>query len=81
MTSIKRIVFYTVGLGLAISVIPEKVLSCPVCYGDPDSNIVSSIFVGMFSLLGILGVILGGITVFFYRMNERQKLNSNLNSR
>lgn len=81
MRSIKKIASYTLGLGIALSVIPEKVFACPVCYGDPDSNIVGSVFAGMITLLGMLGVIFGGLGVFFYKMNEREKLNTNINSR
>lgn len=84
MTPIRQTVFRSIGLGIAILFISEELFACPVCFGDPDSNITSSIFAGIFSLLGVAGVVFGGIGVFFYRMNERQKLisiNSNLKSR
>lgn len=84
MTPIRQTVFRSVGLGIAIFLFYEEAFACPVCFGDPESNITSSIFAGIFSLLGVAGVVFGGIAVFFYRMNERQKLisiNSNLKSR
>ena len=84
MTPIRQTAFRSLGLVIAIFVFYEEAFACPVCYGDPESNIVSSIFAGMFYLLGVAGVVFGGIGVFFYRMNERQKLisiKSNLKSR
>lgn len=84
MNPIRYIVSRTIGLGIAILIISEELFACPVCYGDPESNITSSLFAGIFSLLGVAGVVFGGLAVFFYRMNERQKLNSknsNLNNR
>ena len=84
MTLIRQTAFRSIGLGIAVFLFYEEVFACPVCYGDPESNIVSSIFAGMFYLLGVAGVVFGGIGMFFYKMNERQKLisiNSNLKSR
>jgi hypothetical protein len=60
------------GVILSLGLNPAPVLACAACYGQSDSPLAAGMNYGILSLLGIVGVVLGGIATCFFRMARRQ---------
>ncbi len=51
---------------LALSVlVPGSAWACAACYGQSDSPLAQGMNWGIFSLLAIIGLVLGGVASFF----------------
>ncbi len=50
---------------------PETVLACSACYGQSDSAMAKGMNWGIFSMLGVIGCVLGTVTVFFVHIGRR----------
>jgi hypothetical protein len=67
------------GIGVAMSAIslvyhPQVLLACAACAGQSDSKMAQGMNWGIFSLLGIIVVVLGTITAFFIYLARRSAL-------
>ena len=53
----------------------DPAAACSVCYGatPPDSPLITSAKLGVFLLLGITGLLLGGFTRFFFYLRNRAR--------
>ena len=49
----------------------ESVLACAACYGQSDSPLAQGMNWGIFTLLGMIGFVLTGITTFFVVINRK----------
>jgi hypothetical protein len=47
------------------------VLACAACYGQSDSPLARGMNWGIFTLLGMIGFVLTGITTFFVVINRK----------
>jgi hypothetical protein len=62
------------GLALGVGVLPRAVLACAVCYGASDAGQTRGMNMGMFTMLGVTGVVLasfGGMIFCFARRARR----------
>ena len=50
---------------------PGAVWACSVCYGDPDSGMAKGLVWGDGELLGVVMLVLGGITTFFVYLAKK----------
>jgi hypothetical protein len=49
----------------------ESVLACAACYGQSDSPLAEGMNWGIFTLLGVVAGVLGGIALFFVHIGRR----------
>ena len=56
---------YLLALGAALLLHPSGALACAACYGASDSPMASGMNWGIFSLLGVIVSVLGGVASFF----------------
>jgi len=52
-------------VALAGVFIPHSLLACAACFGQSDSALAKGMNMGIFSLLAVVVVVLGGIASFF----------------
>ena len=50
---------------------PQSLLACAACFGASDSNQAKGMNMGIFALLGVIVVVLGGIASFFIYLARR----------
>lgn len=71
----RRTVLVTFVLALSV-VFSDVVKACPSCYGDSSSSEVIGMQWAIFSLLGVTGTVLVGVSAFFLYLRKRaQELN------
>jgi hypothetical protein len=56
---------------LALALSPSSLLACAACYGQSDSPMAQGMNWGIFSLLGVIGLVLGGVATFFIYLARR----------
>ena len=56
-----------------VSLIPDTVLSCPVCFGDKASAEVEGAKWAILFLLGVTGTVLSGVASFMIYLRKRTK--------
>ena len=49
---------------------PDSLLACAACYGQSDSPLAKAMNWGIFTLLGVVVCVLGGITLFFVHVGR-----------
>ena len=54
--------------------VPRVALACPVCFGQSDSPMAQGVNMGIFFLLGVVGVVLAGFAVFFVYLARRARM-------
>jgi len=50
---------------------PASAWACSACFGKSDSAMAQGMNWGIFSLLAVIGVVLGGVTSFFVYLGKR----------
>jgi len=65
--------FKTLAAGLLLALVfsPNPLFACAACYGASDSPIAKGMNWGIFSLLGVVAVVLGSIATFFVFIGKR----------
>ena len=58
-----------------VSLVPDIVLSCPVCFGDKASAEVEGAKWAILFLLGVTGTVLSGVVSFMVYLRKRTKMN------
>src|SRR5437899_7250947 len=58
-------------LPFCVAVLPQSLLACSACFGKSDSNLAKGMNMGIFALLGVVAVVLGGIASFFVYLGRR----------
>lgn len=64
----------TAAMMLAAGMIPRALLACAACYGDPNAPQTHGMNLGIFTMLGVTGVVLasfGGMIFCFARRARR----------
>ena len=67
----RRLRTWLAGLLLGIAFQPASLLACAACYGQSDSPLAVGMNWGIFSLLGVIACVLGGITSFFVYLGRK----------
>ncbi|MEO8167919.1 MAG: hypothetical protein ABI623_06710 [bacterium] len=65
-------------LSAVVHLVPQALMACPSCYGDPSSSEVAGMKWAIFSLLGVTGTVLVGVSAFFLFLRKRAKELNNL---
>jgi len=50
---------------------PASVFACAACYGASDSPLAKGMNAGIFSLLGVVALVLGGFASFFVYLGKK----------
>lgn len=53
---------------------PRLALACPVCFGQNDSPLAKGVNMGVFFMLGVVGMMLGAFATFFIYLSRRARL-------
>ena len=59
------------GLVVTLALKPHLLLACAACAGQSDSAMAKGMNWGIFSLLGVIGVVLGGVVSFFVYLGKK----------
>jgi len=63
--------FFLLCAGLGMVLFPQTVSACAACFGKSDSKLALGMNMGIFSLLGVVVCVLGGIAAFFIHLAKR----------
>jgi hypothetical protein len=58
---------------LALAVLPRAAQACAACTGQSDSPMAEAMNMGIFTLLAVVGCVLGGIAGFFIYIVKRAR--------
>jgi hypothetical protein len=61
-------------LAALILAVPRAALACPVCFGQSDSPMAQGVNMGIFFLLGVIGVVLAGFAAFIVYLARRARM-------
>ena len=70
----KRARIFSLLVGLVVGAalaLPQVAISCPSCYGAPDSPMTAGMNMAILSLLGVTGVVLLAIAAFIVYLWRR----------
>lgn len=56
---------------VAVAAVPQSLLACAACFGKSDSDLAKGMNMGIFALLAVVAVVLGGIASFFVYLGRR----------
>ena len=71
MNSTRLVRFMLLGCAVFCAALPHSVLACATCFGKTDSRLAEGMNMGIFSLLAVVVVVLGGIASFFVYLAKR----------
>ena len=54
-------VFLTATVVTLVMAVPRVLLACAVCYGSPEASQTKGMNLGIVTMLGVTGVVLGGL--------------------
>jgi hypothetical protein len=60
-----------VAMAIALLLQPRSVWACAACYGQSDSPMAKGMNWGIFSLMGVVGCVLGTLASFFVFLGKR----------
>jgi hypothetical protein len=63
----------TLLITLSLTAVPRLALACPVCFGQNDSPLAKGANMGIFFMLGVVGVMLTGFAAFFVYLSRRAR--------
>ncbi len=63
--------FFAMCFGTVLVMVPPRVMACAACYGASDSAMARGMNMGIFSLLGVVVLVLGGAASFFVFLARR----------
>ena len=70
---------FTASVLLLAAVLPQPVLACSACIGASDSDLAKGMNMGIFVLLAVIVVVLGGIASFFIYLARRASAHASEN--
>ena len=65
-----------ISLVAAMDLAPRLLLACSACYGAPGAAQTRGMNFGIFTMLGVTGMVLGGFGGLFYRFARRARQHS-----
>ncbi len=63
-------------IAFALLLAPRVALACPVCFGQSDSPMAQGVNMGIYFMLGTIGVVLLGFAAFIVYLVRRARLFS-----
>ena len=66
-------VFFTATVVTLVMATPRVLLACAVCYGAPDAAETNGMNLGIVTMLGVTGVVLGGFGVMIFCLARRAR--------
>lgn len=69
--NIRKLKILAAALLLAVAFQPARIFACAACYGASDSPMAKGMNWGIFSLLGVVGVVLACIATFFVFIGKK----------
>jgi len=69
--NLRKLKILAAGMFCALVLQPSPLFACAACYGASDSPMAKGMNWGIFSLLGVVAVVLGSITTFFVFIGKR----------
>jgi hypothetical protein len=61
---------------LGLLAAPRAALACPVCFGQSDSPLAWAVNMGVFVMLGFVGLVLAAFAAFFVYLMRRARLTA-----
>ena len=62
---------FLVGLVVQLASLPQSVSACAACFGQSDSPLADGMNWGIFTLLGVIVCVLGGVAAFFIHLARK----------
>jgi ABC-type transport system involved in multi-copper enzyme maturation permease subunit len=66
-------VLITATIVTLVSVVPRVLLACAVCYGAPGAAQTKGMNLGIITMLGVTGVVLGGFAAMIFCFARRAR--------
>ncbi|HUI07714.1 MAG TPA: hypothetical protein VL486_11995 [Verrucomicrobiae bacterium] len=66
-------VFLTATVVTLVMAVPRVLLACAVCYGAPEAPQTKGMNLGIVTMLGVTGVVLGGFGGMIFRLARRAR--------
>jgi len=73
----RKLKLLVAGVLCAAAFQPASVLACAACYGASDSPMAKGMNWGIFSLLAVVGMVLGSVATFFVFIGKRAAAAAN----
>jgi hypothetical protein len=73
----RKVKLFVAGALCAAAFQPASVLACAACYGASDSPMAKGMNWGIFSLLAVVGMVLGSIATFFVFIGKKAAAAAN----
>ena len=73
----RRLKFLAAGALGALALHPATLFACAACYGASDSAMARGMNWGIFSLLGVVAVVLGSVATFFVFIGKKAAAAAN----
>jgi hypothetical protein len=73
----RKLKFLLAGVLGAMALHPASVFACAACYGASDSPMAKGMNWGIFSLLGVVVMVLGSVASFFVFLGKKAAAASN----
>jgi hypothetical protein len=73
----RKLKFLLAGLLGAIALQPASLFACAACYGASDSPLAKGMNWGIFSLLGVVVMVLGSVATFFVFIGKKAAAAAN----
>jgi hypothetical protein len=58
-------------VGFALTLLPQTLSACAVCFGQRDSRMADGLNMGVLSLFAVVALVLGGFVAFFIFLARR----------
>jgi hypothetical protein len=75
--NVRKLKILVAGTLVAAALHPASLFACAACYGASDSPMAQGMNWGIFSLLGVVGVVLSCIATFFVFIGKKSAEASN----
>jgi hypothetical protein len=74
---LRKLKFLAAGVLGAMALHPASLFACAACYGASDSPMAKGMNWGIFSLLGVVTMVLGSVATFFVFIGKRAAAAAN----
>jgi hypothetical protein len=76
MKRFRKLKFLLVAVLAALVFHPGVLQACSACYGDPNASMSKGLRWGIFVLLGVVAMVLSGITTFFVYISKKSSTDT-----
>jgi hypothetical protein len=64
----------TLFIAMLMAAVPRLALACPTCFGQNDSPLAKGANMGIFFMLGVVGLMLAAFAAFFIYLSRRARM-------